>query len=79
MHRVGLFLFDSLQAISCLKRAIYLAPLEWKVLYNLGLVHLHMEKYASAFHFLRAAVGYKPPQLGKIQLLLASELLCSVL
>ena len=25
-------------AISCLKRANYLAPFDWKILYNLGLV-----------------------------------------
>ena len=33
-----------LQAISCLKRASYLAPLEWKILYNLGLVHLAQQQ-----------------------------------
>ena len=48
------------QAISCLKRATYLAPFEWKVLYNLGLVHLTMQQYASAFHFLRAASSLQP-------------------
>jgi Bardet-Biedl syndrome 4 protein len=49
-----------LQAISCLKRATYLAPFEWKILYNLGLVHLAMTQYASAFHFLRAAQRLQP-------------------
>ena len=49
-----------MQAISCLKRATYLAPFEWKVLYNLGLVHLTMQQYASAFHFLRAASSLQP-------------------
>ena len=28
-------------AISCLKRANYLAPFDWKILYNLGLVSDH--------------------------------------
>ena len=41
--RVGLPLPP--QAISCLKRATYLAPFEWKILYNLGLVHLSMQQY----------------------------------
>ncbi len=60
-----------MQAISCLKRANYLAPFEWKILYNLGLVHLCMEQYASAFHFLRAAISLRPPQSGQIHMLLA--------
>ncbi|KAL4234073.1 Bardet-Biedl syndrome 4 protein [Mactra antiquata] len=52
-------------AISCLKRANYLAPFDWKILYNLGLVHLTMQQYASAFHFLSAAINLRPkmPQL----------------
>ena len=33
------------QAISCLKRALYLSPFEWKTLYNLGLVHLTMQQH----------------------------------
>ena len=33
------------QAISCLKRAAYLAPFEWNIIYNLGLVHLTMQQY----------------------------------
>ncbi|KAG1678112.1 Bardet-Biedl syndrome 4 protein [Nymphon striatum] len=47
-------------AISCLKRASYLAPSEWKIHYNLGLVHLTMQQYASAFNFLSAANKLKP-------------------
>merc|ERR1719239_1854616 len=46
-------------AISCLKRANYLAPFDWKILYNLGLVHLTMQQFASAFHFLSAAINLK--------------------
>lgn len=52
--------FSLLQAISCLKRANYLAPFDWKILYNLGLVHLTMQQYASAFHFLSAAINLRP-------------------
>ncbi|KAF6215820.1 hypothetical protein GE061_000155 [Apolygus lucorum] len=43
-------------AISCLKRANYLDPMDWKSLYNLGLVHIHTKQYASAFHFLSSAI-----------------------
>ena len=59
-----------LQAISCLKRATYLAPFEWKILYNLGLVHLTMQQYASAFHFLRAASNLQPKK-AEITMLMA--------
>ena len=31
-------------SISCLKRANYLAPFDWKILYNLGMVHLTMQQ-----------------------------------
>lgn len=58
------------QAISCLKRANYLSPFDWKVLYNLGLVHLTMQQYASAFHFLSAAINLHP-RMGEIYMLLA--------
>lgn len=60
----------SLQAISCLKRAHYLSPFDWKVLYNLGLVHLTMQQYASAFHFLSAAINLNP-RMGELYMLLA--------
>lgn len=63
--------FSFFQAISCLKRANYLAPFDWKILYNLGLVHLTMQQYTSAFHFLSAAVNLRPTK-GHIFMLLAS-------
>ncbi|KNC52973.1 uncharacterized protein AMSG_12239 [Thecamonas trahens ATCC 50062] len=47
-------------AISCLKRALFLAPFEWLVNYNLGIVHLAQAQPASAFHFLNAAVRLNP-------------------
>ncbi|CAG0922808.1 unnamed protein product, partial [Notodromas monacha] len=47
-------------AISCLKRAHYLNPIDWKVLWNLGLVHLTMHQYATAFNFLSAAGNLRP-------------------
>ncbi|KAJ7311190.1 hypothetical protein JRQ81_006800 [Phrynocephalus forsythii] len=60
-------------AISCLKRANYLAPFDWKILYNLGLVHLTMQQYASAFYFLSAAVHFQP-KLAELYMLLAVAL-----
>ena len=48
------------QAISCLKRALYLDPFEWIIAYNLGLVHLNTQQYASAFHFLSSSINLKP-------------------
>ncbi|KAM9496605.1 BBSome complex member BBS4 isoform 2-T2 [Clarias gariepinus] len=60
-------------AISCLKRANYLSPFDWKVLYNLGLVHLTMQQYASAFHFLSAAINLHP-RMGELYMLLAVAL-----
>uniref|UniRef100_A0A4W4GM56 Bardet-Biedl syndrome 4 n=1 Tax=Electrophorus electricus TaxID=8005 RepID=A0A4W4GM56_ELEEL len=60
-------------AISCLKRANYLSPFDWKILYNLGLVHLTMQQYASAFHFLSAAINLQP-RMGELYMLLAVAL-----
>ncbi|XP_061404733.1 Bardet-Biedl syndrome 4 protein [Lethenteron reissneri] len=60
-------------AISCLKRAHYLAPFDGKVLYNLGLVHLTMQQHASAFHFLSAAISLMP-RMGELYMLLAVAL-----
>ncbi|KAF2888119.1 hypothetical protein ILUMI_18054, partial [Ignelater luminosus] len=49
-----------LLAVSCLKRALWLSPLNWRVLLNLGLVHLSTLQPASAFNFLCAAVNLRP-------------------
>jgi tetratricopeptide (TPR) repeat protein len=43
-------------AVSCLKRANYLAPFELYILYNLALVHLYLQQNASAAIFLQAAI-----------------------
>jgi tetratricopeptide (TPR) repeat protein len=63
------------QAISCLKRANYLSPFDWKTLYNLGLVHLTTKQYASAFHYLSAAINLNPT-CARTFMLLACELSC---
>lgn len=51
---------DYISSVSCLKRASYLNPFEWILSYNLGLVHLTMGQFASAFHYFHAAVSMKP-------------------
>lgn len=75
-NNIGMCFFGKkkyVAAISCLKRAHYLSPFDWKVLYNLGLVHLTMQQYASAFHFLSAATNLHP-RLGELYMLLAVAL-----
>lgn len=49
-----------LAAASCLKKAQYYAPMEWIIAFNLGLVHLAAEQYASAFTFFSAAINLNP-------------------
>ncbi|XP_005685244.2 PREDICTED: Bardet-Biedl syndrome 4 protein isoform X2 [Capra hircus] len=74
-NNIGMCFFGKkkyVAAISCLKRANYLAPLDWKILYNLGLVHLTMQQYASAFHFLSAAINFQP-KMGELYMLLAVQ------
>ncbi|XP_061450896.1 Bardet-Biedl syndrome 4 protein isoform X2 [Rhineura floridana] len=75
-NNIGMCFFGKkkyVAAISCLKRANYLAPFDWKILYNLGLVHLTMQQYASAFHFISAAV-HLHPKLAELYMLLAVAL-----
>jgi Bardet-Biedl syndrome 4 protein len=49
-----------LAAIVSLKKALYLAPMEWIITFNLGLAHLQTTQFASAYHFLSATVNIKP-------------------
>ncbi|XP_008335286.2 BBSome complex member BBS4 isoform X2 [Cynoglossus semilaevis] len=75
-NNIGMCFFGKkkyVAAISCLKRAHYLSPFDWKVLYNLGLVHLTMQQYASAFHFLSAAINLNS-RMGELYMLLAVAL-----
>lgn len=60
------FLF---QAISCLKRAIYLHPFNWIALYNLGLVHIYTRQYVSAFVFLSTSAKLNPNHAGTFMLI----------
>ena len=74
-NNIGMCFFGKkkyVAAISCLKRANYLAPFDWKILYNLGLVHLTMQQFASAFHFLSASINLRPNR-GQTFMLLAGK------
>eukprot|EP00760_Papus_ankaliazontas_P025637 PhM_4_TR2829/c0_g1_i1/m.10480/K16531/BBS4; Bardet-Biedl syndrome 4 protein len=62
-NNIGMCFFgkqNTTAAVSCLKRALYLAPFEWIIAYNLGLVYLNSEQYASAFHYFSASINLKP-------------------
>jgi Bardet-Biedl syndrome 4 protein len=59
-NNVGLCLYGKsklIAATACLKRAIYLAPFDGRIHYNLGIVHLALEQYASAFYYFSAAIN----------------------
>ncbi|CCI40533.1 unnamed protein product [Albugo candida] len=61
-NNIGMCFYGKQQfvaAIACLKRSLYLDPFEWITLYNLGLVHLQTEQFASAFHFFSASINMK--------------------
>uniref|UniRef100_A0A182Q011 Uncharacterized protein n=1 Tax=Anopheles farauti TaxID=69004 RepID=A0A182Q011_9DIPT len=49
-----------LQAISCLKKAAWVSPLNFNALYNLGLVLVTAQQYVSAFQTLAAAISLRP-------------------
>ncbi|KAL0225513.1 hypothetical protein RCL1_003425 [Eukaryota sp. TZLM3-RCL] len=61
-NNIGMCFFgkgDTLAAIVCLKRALYFAPFEWIIAYNLGLVYVNTGQFASAFHYLSACLNIK--------------------
>ncbi|KAJ9507015.1 hypothetical protein QJQ45_004689 [Haematococcus lacustris] len=61
-NNIGMCFFGKqryIAAIACLKKALYLGPFEWIISYNLGLVHLHTDQAASAFHYLSASINLK--------------------
>ncbi|CAH2015390.1 unnamed protein product [Acanthoscelides obtectus] len=47
-------------AISCLKKALWAQPLNWRILYNLSMAHLATKQPASAFNYACAAVNLRP-------------------
>jgi Bardet-Biedl syndrome 4 protein len=48
------------QAISCLKKSLWLSPLSFNALYNLGVVLMTAQQFASAFQCFVSAVSYRP-------------------
>ena len=44
-------------AATCLKRALYLAPFEWIISFNLGLAYLKNEQYVTAFVHMNTAAN----------------------
>lgn len=63
------------QAHSCLKKASFICPLDYKINYNLGLVHQAMGLYCSALHFLKAASELKrddPQIIGAMAVVLSN-------
>uniref|UniRef100_A0A0N4WD97 TPR_REGION domain-containing protein n=1 Tax=Haemonchus placei TaxID=6290 RepID=A0A0N4WD97_HAEPC len=61
-NNIGICLFAKgrlAQAHSCLKKASFICPLDYKINYNLGLVHQAMGLHCSALHFLKAAAELK--------------------
>ena len=61
-NNIGMAFFGKgkiVAAISCLKQAIYLSPFTAAINYNLGIVHLHNNQHASAFHFLVLPLIFK--------------------
>ncbi|ENN79463.1 hypothetical protein YQE_04107, partial [Dendroctonus ponderosae] len=62
-NNIGLCFYSKqkyIAAISCLKRGLWISPLNWKILYNLALVHLATNQPASGFNFACAAVNLRP-------------------
>ena len=44
-------------AATCLKRALYLAPFEWTISFNLGIAYLKNEQYVTAFVHMNTAAN----------------------
>jgi Bardet-Biedl syndrome 4 protein len=62
-NNIGMCFFGKrkyVACVACLKKAFFIDPFQWIVCFNLGLVHLCMEQYASAFHYLNATINLKP-------------------
>nr|XP_040219935.2 Bardet-Biedl syndrome 4 protein homolog [Anopheles coluzzii] len=60
---IGLCFFKKqkfIAAISCLRKATWVSPLNFNALYNLGLVLVTAQQYVSAFQTLAAAITLRP-------------------
>ncbi|XP_036332595.1 Bardet-Biedl syndrome 4 protein homolog [Rhagoletis pomonella] len=63
-NNIGLCFFKKKQqkiiaAISSLRKSIWLSPLNYNALYNLSLIYITAQQYASAFHTLAAAINLR--------------------
>lgn len=59
-NNLGMWFFakeKKIFAATCLKRALYLAPFEWYISFNLGLVYLKNEQYVTAFVHMNTAAN----------------------
>ncbi len=64
-NNLGLWFFakeKKIFAATCLKRALYLAPFEWYISFNLGLVYLKNEQYVTAFVHMNTAANLSKNQ-----------------
>ncbi|ALC41747.1 BBS4 [Drosophila busckii] len=61
-NNIGLCFFKKqkfIVAVSSLRKAVWLSPLNYNALYNLSLIYIASEQYASAFHTLAAAINLR--------------------
>ncbi|KAI8039824.1 Bardet-Biedl syndrome 4 protein homolog isoform X1 [Drosophila gunungcola] len=61
-NNIGLCFFKKqkfILAISSLRKSVWLSPLNYNALYNLSLIYIASEQYASAFHSLAAAINLR--------------------
>ncbi|KAH8252477.1 hypothetical protein KR032_000223 [Drosophila birchii] len=61
-NNIGLCFFKKqkfIVAISSLRKSVWLSPLNYNALYNLSLIYIASEQYASAFHTLAAAINLR--------------------
>ncbi|XP_054738265.1 Bardet-Biedl syndrome 4 protein homolog [Anastrepha obliqua] len=63
-NNIGLCFFKQKQqkiiaAISSLRKSIWFSPLNYNALYNLSLIYITAQQYASAFHTLAAAINLR--------------------
>ncbi|XP_034651823.1 Bardet-Biedl syndrome 4 protein homolog [Drosophila subobscura] len=61
-NNIGLCFFKKqkfIAAVSSLRKSVWLSPLNYNALYNLSLIYIASEQYASAFHTLAAAINLR--------------------
>ncbi|CAD7014755.1 Bardet-Biedl syndrome 4 protein homolog isoform X3 [Ceratitis capitata] len=63
-NNIGLCFFKKrpqkiIAAISSLRKSIWFSPLNYNALYNLSLIYISAQQYASAFHTLAAAINLR--------------------